>query len=180
MRIHYFAGLGMTAMFLALPLIATAKDKIPPPPPQAWQELLKCKGLAEPVERLACYDAATGRLEVATKEGEVVITDRATVRETRKGLFGFKLPSLGLFGGGDEDNEEDIKSVDGTIATARQYGYGRWRVTLADGSVWEQSEAEGPFQDPASGDQVHISKGAMGSYWMKIAGGRAIRVRRVQ
>lgn len=178
MRVYLFAGLAATA--LALPLGAVAKDKTPPPPPQAWQDLIRCRDIAEPAARLACYDAEAGKLEAATRAGDLVVTDRATVRETRKGLFGFKLPSFGLFGGGDEDDKDEIKAIDSTITVARQFGYGAWRLTLADGSVWEQADGEQPVFDPRTGNKVHIYKGALGTYRMNIDGQRAIKVRRVE
>jgi hypothetical protein len=166
---------------LVLSPAAVAKDKAPPPPPQAYQELIKCKELADPQARLACFDAQVGRIEAASKAGDLVITDRATVRETRKGLFGFKLPSLGLFGGGDGDDDKDeIKEITSTVQSARKFGYGSWRLVLADGSAWEQVDAEQLVFDPVSGNKVRIYKGALGTYRMNIDGQRAIKVRRVE
>ena len=178
MRINHIAG--ATALFLALALPAAAKDKAPPPAPQAYKDLVACKAIADPAARLACFDAQVGKLEQATAAGEVVVTDRAAVRETRKGLFGFKLPSLGLFGGGDDDDKDEIKEILGSVASARTFGYGTWRITLEDGSVWEQTDGEKLVFDPRKGDKVRIYKAALGTYRMNVDGQRAIRVRRVE
>lgn len=181
MRVNHFAaiaGLGL-ALGLTLAAPAQAKDKTPPPPPQAYKDLVACKAIADPAARLACFDAQVGKLEQATAAGEVVVTDRAAVRETRKGLFGFRLPSLGLFGGGEDDKDE-IKEILGNVASARTFGYGAWRITLEDGSVWEQTDSERLVFDPRKGDKVKIYKAALGTYRMNIDGQRAIRVRRVE
>jgi hypothetical protein len=177
MRINHLAIL--TVLLLSGAGAAAAKDKALPPPPQAWQDVVKCREVADPAARLACFDAQVGKLEQAAATGEVVMADRASVRESKKGLFGFKLPSLGIFGGGDDDKDE-VKSVEGTIAVARPFGYGNWRITLADGSVWEQTDDERPVFDPAKGDKVKIYKGALGTFKMNIDGQRAIKVRRVE
>lgn len=177
MRAYHPAVAVLAALVLAAP--AVAKDKAPPPPPQAFQELVKCREITDPGARLACYDAQAAKLEQATAAGDVVISDRASIREARRGLFGFKLPSFGIFGGGDDDKDE-IKSIDGVVASARTFGYGSWRITLEDGSVWEQTDDERPVFDPAKGDKVKISRGALGTFRMNIAGQRAIKVRRVE
>ncbi|HOB13009.1 MAG TPA: hypothetical protein PK680_00350 [Novosphingobium sp.] len=177
MRVYHSVAAAMIAAMLAGP--ALAKDKAPPPPPPAFQDLIKCRELADPAARLACYDAQAAKLEQATAAGDVVVSDRAGVREAQRGLFGFRLPSLGLFGGGNDGGDE-IKSIDGVIASARTFGYGAWRITLEDGSVWEQTDGERPVFDPAKGDKVKIYKGALSTFRMNVAGQRAIKVRRVE
>lgn len=177
MRVNHVAVATGIALACAVP--AAAKDKAPPPPPQAYKDMVACKAIPDPAARLACFDAQVGKLEQATAAGEVVVTDRAAVRETRKGLFGFKLPSLGLFGG-DDDDKDEIKEILGTVAAARTFGYGSWRITLEDGSVWEQTDSERLVFDPRKGDKVKIYKAALGTYRMNIDGQRAIRVRRVE
>ena len=180
MRIYHVAIL--TALIVPSTLgfanVVAAKDKSPPPP-QAWQEVVKCRDVADPAARLACFDSQVGKLEQATAKGDVVMADRASVRETKKGLFGFKLPSLGIFGGGDADKDE-VNSIEGTIAAARPFGYGSWRITLEDGSIWEQTDDERPVFDPARGNKVKVYKGALGTFRMNIDGQRAIKVRRVE
>jgi hypothetical protein len=158
---------------------AQAKDRSPPPAPQAWQEVVKCKALTDSAARLACYDAQIGKLEQAAASGEVVMADKAQVRDAKKGLFGFRLPGLGIFGGGDDDKDE-VKSIEGSIAAAKAFGYGSWRITLADGSVWEQTDDQRLVFDPAKGNKVKIYRGALGTFKMNIDGQRAIKVRRVE
>ncbi len=171
--------LAAAALVLTGSGVAFTKDKAAPPAPQAYKDLVQCKEITDSAARLACFDERVGKLEQAAASGELVVSDRATVKEAQRGLFGFKLPSLKLFGGGDDDKDE-IKSIDGVIATARTFGYGAWRITLQDGSVWEQIDDERPVFDPVKGDRVKVYKAALGTYKMNISSQRAIKVRRVE
>ncbi len=177
MRISLFLVAAAGALTITSP--APAKDKAPPPAPQAYKDLVQCKEIADSAARLACYDERVGKLEQAAASGELVVSDRATVKEAQRGLFGFRLPSLKLFGGGDGEKDE-IQQIEGVVASARTFGYGSWRVTLQDGSVWEQIDDERPVFDPAKGDKVKVYKAALGTYKMNISGQRAIKVRRVE
>lgn len=174
---HLFLLLaGLLGICAALPAAAAEKGAAPP---QAYQDLIRCKSIADTTERLACYDAQVGKLEQAAASGDVVVTDRAAVREAKRGLFGFRMPTLGIFGSGDQDKEE-LSSIEGTVSTARQFGHGYWRVTLADGSVWEQVDTERLVFDPTKGSKIKIYRGALGTFRMNIDGQRAIKVRRVE
>lgn len=177
MRVHHLLALAAPVALCAG--AAVAKDKTPPPQPQAYKDLVQCKGIADPAARLACYDTQVGKLEQAAASGDVVLADRASMRETKKGLFGFKLPTLGIFGGGSDDKDE-VNTLEGAVAQAKKFGYGSWRITLADGSVWEQTDDEKLIFDPVKGNKVKVYKGALGTYRMNVDGQRAIKVRRVE
>lgn len=159
---------------------ALAKDKEPVAPPAAYQKLAACKDLADPAARLACYDREVADFAKATAAGDIVIADRATVRETRRGLFGFTLPRINLFGGGKDEDKEEVKEIESTISSARQFGYGSWRITLPDGAVWEQTDSQRLVMDPRTGQKIRIRKAALGSYMVNVDGQPAIRMRRVQ
>jgi hypothetical protein len=178
MRVYFWPGALAAVAILAG--IAQAKDKTPAPPPQAWQDMVKCRQIAEPSARLACFDAQVAKVEQAAANGDLVLADRESVRRTKRGLFGFGIPGGGLLGDSDDKNAEEISEIDSTVGSARQFGYGAWRITLADGSVWEQTDETKLVFDPRSGSKVHIYKGAMGTYRVNIDGQRALKMRRVQ
>jgi len=173
MRVYLWTGIVASALIGSA---AVAKDKTPPPP-QAWQDMVKCRQIADPAARLACFDQQVAKLEQATSSGDLVLADRESVRKTKRGLFGFIVTGGGLFGG--DDKADEISEIDGTVASARQFGYGSWRLTLADGSVWEQVDDAKLLFDPRSGNKVHIYKGALGVYRANVDGQKAIKVRRV-
>lgn len=176
MRLNRLACFCLVA--IAVPGAAAAKEAVPPP--AAYQDLVKCREVADPAARLACFDAKTAAIEAATSSGDLVITDRAARRNARKGLFGFDFPGLGLFGGDDDDEANETTSLDSTIAAASEVGYGRWRIELTDGSVWLQTDDREFPRDPAVGNKVHISRAPLGGYTMKVDNRRATKVRRVK
>ena len=176
MRVYLWAGI--MAACVALGTGVQAKDKTPQPPPQAWQDMVKCRQIADAAARLACFDTQVAKVEQATANGDLVLADRESVQRTKRGLFGFGVPGGGLLG--DDDPRAAISEIDGTISSARQFGYGAWRITLADGSVWEQVDDQKLLFDPKNGSKVHIYKGTLGTYRANIDGQRALKMRRVQ
>jgi hypothetical protein len=154
---------------------AAAKDKEPPPRPAQIQELYNCRDIADPTARLACFDREVGELQTADTRREISFADRETVKKTRRGLFGFTLPDLGIFGGDDED---EVKSIDTTVASSSQVEGGRYRIAMADGSVWLQIDDRRMALSPRPGQKIQIKTASLGSYFLSLEGRPAIRVRR--
>lgn len=138
------------------------------------KDVTECRSIADPKERLACFDAASQILEQATETREVMVVERKEVERTRRKGFGFALPDL--FGGGGEDQ---IEAVSSTILAARPSGYARWQVWLEDGTVWTTSEAAGRLQ-PRKGDPITIKRAALGSFLAKIDDAPLVRISRVE
>ena len=178
MRVYLWAG--VMAVSVLVGSAVHAKDKTPQPPPQAWQDMIKCRQISESAPRLACFDAQVAKVEQAAANGDLVLADRESIRRTKRGLFGFGIPGGGLLGESGDKIAEEISEIDGTVGSARQFGYGLWRITLADGSVWEQTDDAKLVFDPRGGSKVHIYKGALGTYRVNIDGQRALKMRRVQ
>mgnify|MGYP001610554650 CR=1 FL=1 len=154
---------------------AAAKDKVPPPVPVQIQELYACRDIGDPSARLACFDREVGELQVADTQREISFTDKETVKKQRRGLFGFDLPDLGIFGGDDEDK---IKSIETTVTSASDIGNGSYRITMADGSVWVQIDNKRMPLAPRSGQKIVIKTAALGTYFLSLEGRPSIRVRR--
>ncbi|RJF93359.1 hypothetical protein [Sphingomonas cavernae] len=167
-------------LIAAHPAAAKTADK-EKPRAEAFQNLLDCKAIAESAQRLACYDAQVSALETAEKQRDVVIVDKQQVREARRGLFGFTLPSLKIFGDGDNDDadqKEEIKEIEATIAgTGRTVG-GGWRFTLEDGARWSQIDQKPVAVGPRTGTKVKIRRASLGSYFASFNGQPSVRVRR--
>lgn len=164
------------AAALLFPAAASAERK--PNRPELFTRLIDCRAITENTRRLACYDTAAGALEEAEKKKDLVVVDRKEIRETRKSLFGFALPKIGLFGDDKDDDKDAIREIVSTVETARMAGR-NWSISLAnDGGTWEAiSELNYP---PRPGDKVKISKAAMGSYLGQVGLSRGVRFRRVQ
>lgn len=146
--------------------------------PVAVQRLLACRAATPDSARLACYDTAVGEFARLVDTGELVVVDKERVSRVKRQAFGFSLPSLSLFEHGDKPAELD--SISAVAASAYRQGDGRWVVELEDGGVWAQTDNEAVGHDPRKGSMVEIKKAAMGSFFMKIDGQRALRARRVK
>ncbi|MEO9601480.1 hypothetical protein [Parasphingorhabdus sp.] len=171
------------ALLTALSSSALAKDDDNnAAPPAIFQAVIDCKETSDPAQRLACYDEKVASLADAQESRQLVIADREQIKEARRGLFGFSLPKIRLFGGGSDkqDKEERIKELQTTITSARQFGYGKWILTLKEGGRWQQTDSIRLNTAPRSGDPITIKTGAIGSYLAKISGQRAIRVKRIE
>lgn len=144
--------------------------------------LARCRAIPAPDARLACFDAAAAAIETAVKAKDVTIVDRQDIRTARRSLFGFSVPHIPLFGGGDRDagpKTDDFAELNTTIASARAVDNGRIELRLADGdAVWRTTDPM-PFP-PRAGAKVRIRQGAMGNYFIAISGERSVRGVRVR
>jgi hypothetical protein len=147
-------------------------------PPALLQALETCRGQADDTARLRCYDRAAAALSDAARQGSIVVVDREDVRKTRRSLFGFSLPKLPFFTG-DKSQEDQADEITAKIASASSIGYGKYRMKLEDGALWETTEASDSVRPPKAGNEVLIKKAALGSYMIRIAGQRALRAKRV-
>ena len=150
------AILPVALLVLAVPLAAADA-----PSPRPLAALQQCRTLTDATARLACYDGAVDALTAATASGEVQVVDRQEVRRTRKGLFGFTLPRIGFLSSrpGSAEDAADEARLETTITASRSIGYGKYRITLDSGAVWETQEASGGMTDPDPGTQGAARKG---------------------
>lgn len=145
----------------------------------AVDAITACRDVADSAARLACFDKAVATLAAARDKKEVVVLDRAEVQKTLRSLFGFTLPRIKLFGGGDDDdNAEDIKEINGSVAGVSAVAGDRWTVTLDDDTRWITTESARGFP-PRAGETVRIRRAALGSYDASFNKRRTIKVRRI-
>ena len=171
---HAVAGLALA--LIAAPAAAKDKDKAVAPP-AIYQAVVDCRALTDPAQRLACFDRTVGEMAKAGEAKDLVVLDRETMRETRKGLFGFSLPKLKLFGGGDEDDRDEVKEIESTISGIRTADDGLPIFTIADGARWKQTEGRNVY--PKVGDPIRIKKATLGSYMANVNKRAAVRVMRL-
>jgi hypothetical protein len=156
---------------------AFAKDKaddnaVPTPP--VFQAVLDCKSVADPTQRLACYDQTVDVMATASTKRDILVAERATVREAEKGLFGINLPRIKIFGGNDDDA---VKEIESTIASFRRDENDALIITIADGARWKQTDSSP--QSASVGDKIRIKKGTFGTFWANIKGRSGIKVTRL-
>lgn len=172
--IMMMAALAGTALLATGPLSAQNNNELKTP--AQFSAVIACRAVADEGERLSCYDRQVEVLENAANAKEIVVADRETVRETRRGLFGFSLPKINLFG---DDDEEEFQEINSTVTSARQLGYGYWSIQLEDGARWEQTDGK-LVLSPKSGQKIKIKRGAVGTFFANVNGQPGIRVRRVE
>lgn len=146
--------------------------------PAIFEDLIACKAIADAGQRLACYDKNVASIDQAERNEELVVVDRAEIKKTQKGLFGFNVGNISrIFGGSDSAGDVAVSEIDSTIREAHALKYGKWRIILEDGAKWVTTEALSG-RSPKTGSAVHVKRGAMGSYIMTFGGSRSVKVQR--
>ena len=164
----------------AVGLLAGAADaaKAPPPLSPYVSALDQCRQIADAGQRLACYDRTVPPFVTASRSGQINIVDRGELRQARRSLFGFSMPKLPFFAG-DQSAGDTPDQIDTTIKSAREVGYGMFRIVVTEGNaVWETTE-QSMGLDPHGGQKISIRRGPLGSYFLRIEGQRSIKGRRV-
>ena len=166
------------AVMLVAGAVSTAGAAQKPASNALVDAVAACQSQQDDQARLRCYDQAAAALTQATQSGTIVVVDREDVRKTRRSLFGFSLPKLPFFSGDDsaKDQQDEITA---TVASASALGYGKYRVRIEDGAIWETTEGWPTLREPRRGDTVVIKRGSLGSYLMKIDGQRGLKAKRV-
>lgn len=165
-----------TAAFVAFSMHPAPSLAQTPAAPRAaeMQRLFDCSSLTDGVPRLACYDAAVASLNQAEQQGGIVVVERERLLEARRALFGFSLPSLPSVLG----DVGQLDEVETTLERASYNPSAGWTFHLADGSVWRQIDSTALHFQPNAGLRIRLRRGAMGSYFLKVADNPAVRAKR--
>src|SRR5260370_30361768 len=162
---HIFGGtlLGLVAGGAAM------AAKPPPTTAPAVQAVVDCRRIADNDIRLQCYDAAVATLGQAEQSGDLVSLDREQRRTVRRQAFGFSLPSLSMLDRGEKQDE--ISSMNETVATASQLADGKWVMRMQDGAVWRQIDDDWqPSRYPHAGSSAVIKRAALGRFLLDADG----------
>ena len=147
--------------------------------PDHLDALKACQGIADPSARLTCFDSAVAIMVAATDEGKLRLVDEEDVRKTRRRLFGFSLPDLGIFGGDGEDDELDM--LESTITRVVSVYRDTVVFEIEEGGVWQMSDAPARIiRRMESGTPVVFKKAALGSYFIRVDGQTGVKGRRIQ
>jgi hypothetical protein len=133
--------------------------------------------MTDQAARLACFDSAVAALDTATRNRELVVVDREQIRRTRRSLFGLDLPNFRLFGD-DAEEADEVKTIEGVVASVGSDANARYIIRLKDGSTWRQMDGNTLGRGPRAGYKVVINRTMTGSYMMRVEGQPGIRVKR--
>ena len=165
-------GFAVLGMVVTVP--ASAQEMPKTATPKLFEDVVSCRTIQDSAERLACYDRGVAALDTAQKSNELYVADKAAMKEARKGLFGFSLPKLKIFGDQDLGELDELE----TTITAVGPGPRGYIFTLADGAKWMQTDKR--YMDrPKVGAKIHIKKAALGSYMASINKRPGFRVERM-
>ena len=143
--------------------------------PKIFTDVVECRKITDPDQRLACYDRTVGVLASAEETDQLYVADRESIREARRGLFGFNLPKLRIFK--NDDMAEDVDSIETTIKSVRS-GQRGYIFTLEDGAIWAQTDKS--YMDrPKPGQKIRIRKAALGSFMARVENDPGFRIERL-
>lgn len=166
-------------LFLFAALFAGPAFAQAPATPAQLRDVYACRDIADPAQRLACFDAAVGRLAQAQQSGEFAAIDREGQAEVERDAFGFRLPSLSrlLPFAGDREAAPAPQSQQFEIARIVPLANGYHAFVMSNGQRWRQLEAQSA-RNVRAGQTVTIRRAALGSFLLIPDSGAAHRVRR--
>lgn len=156
-----------------------AQDSAAPTSENYIEALKTCRAISDERDRLVCYDQKVAAMVSANEAGDMQIVDREDLRQTRRQLFGFNVPEIGLLKGKDQDKEAN-ELFETTITGARRLSSKAWRFTTAEGAVWEINNAPSRLVAIKAGDKVEFKKASLGFFFIRINGQMGIKGKRIQ
>ena len=169
---HQLAWIAVLGLAVAGPARAQKMPKTETP--KLFEEVVNCRTIQDSAQRLACYDRSVAALETAQKSNELYVADKAAMKEARRGLFGFSLPKMKIFGDEDLGDLDELETTIAGVSTG-QRGY---IITLPDGARWMQTDKK--YMDrPKVGAKIKIKKAVLGSFMASINNKPGFRVERI-
>ena len=165
------AAVAVTAVTVA----ASAAVQAAAPSMTEMAKLVECRAIADDAARLVCLDREVTLLAAKVSAGSVAIVSRSAELAKRQAHFGLPGPEADLF---KDKNGASTASVTGTVRTAAMDAYGKWVLVLADGSRWHQVDDYSLSSTPLTGQQIIITRAAIGTYKLAVDKQAPIRVRR--
>ena len=171
------------AAFIAV--LAAAQPAAPASPVTGatlLRDLTRCRDVAEPAARLACFERGVSALETAERNRDVRLIDRETVNRTQRELFGLPY-GRGIVDDGDGEVagrlNDRIEELSSTLRGLERDRYGKYIFDLENGQRWIQTDTVGG-RGPRTGEAVRVRRGVLGSYILTVGRGPGMRVRRTQ
>lgn len=141
--------------------------------------LKECQTLTDNTARLACYDGAVSAMVTATNDGDLQIVGREEVKKTRRRLFGFSLPDIGIFGKGDGKDDE-LDELESVVTSVRRVNGDTFIFEIEEGGQWQITNAPMRLIAPKTGDKVVFKKAAMGTYFVRFNNQIGVKGRRIR
>lgn len=152
--------------------------------PWAWADeaaILRCKALAEPGPRLACYDAVANGYGTAAKSAPVAPATTSAVGAASVGNAPAPAQqAASQFGLERQAAPAQIESIQSRIEGKFEGWVANALLTFANGQIWQISDGSRAYVDLVS-PKVSVRRGFMGAYYLDIDGSNlSPRVRRIK
>lgn len=146
-------------------------------------KIYACSSQTDAGARLACFDAAVAAMKQAQAAGDVSVVSRAQIQQAEKDSFGLAPAAqasavAGVVAPAAPTTEPDRVAV--TIVSAKKRDNGKFRFTLDDGQIWDQTDTVSLRMLPSEPFQGEIRRAALGSFLLKPADKPAVRVKRIK
>jgi hypothetical protein len=133
------------------------------------EALKPCPAIRRDAERLACFDRAVAAIET----GETAATSTSP-----ESLFGSNADVTQSSAKSDSKHDE-LKQISGSVAYAHRTDDGMIVITLDNGQVWRQQDANVTLiVEP--GDPVTVVRASMGTFRITDKRGRSARFKRMR
>jgi hypothetical protein len=178
--------MGKTTRTLAILAIAAMAGPVPaaarPTDYDAVMEAMRgCAKIANVAARAACYDAiptgepAAGLSAAPAPTPTPAPSPQASVSRAPGGFGGEQLPKPAAA------RAAEPKEISARVSAAVEREPGVYLLTLEDGAQWVfVDSAPASYDPPRRGSTIDLIGASLGSYLMRYADQRAIRVRRVR
>lgn len=177
------AGAGLVLGVLAAPAIAQPQE----PDYEAIVRVMReCAKIEDIPARVGCYDNTINAEQLINRSAATQSeTDqpaqraaRASARTGGSQAAGFGAASLREPAPPRSAEADEVELV---VRQADRLEPGIFVLTLNDGSKWRFVVAVPPSYDaPRSGSKVELARASLGSFQMRYAGQRPVRIRRIQ
>jgi hypothetical protein len=174
MRAKFVAGVGVCA--LVVPAIAWAQTN-GGNAERNWAAIEQCAAVRDADRRHECIDGVLQQAGILSSQqvaqevrGEFGKEDRPAPRPAPAPVVAARAQPDAA-----PARAADLDELVTSVASTRAIGYQRVRVTTADGSVWDQTQAESFSAEPKQGDRFSVERAAMDSFLCQF--GRSSRYR---
>lgn len=149
--------------------------------------LVACRDIPDASARLACYDRAAAASPAppappalpAAPPAAPAVPAKAPPVLTSEQQFGMPEQKVAEREVAAGRRAADADKIEAHLASISQAADGRLVFTFDNAQVWRQLASEGEMLAKV-GDEVTVSRGWLGSYWMQLKGGRGCKVTRLR
>lgn len=140
--------------------------------PDPLDALNQCSRVTAESQRLACFEDGLRQLREMRSSGQIQIIVREDELKAAEANFGKSQPA-------QPRTVEPPQRLESTIQSSSVNSNGKRIYTLANGSIWEQTDQNPARITPRIGTAVVVRPGALGSYFIQVGNAPEIRVRRI-